>query len=73
MITLQAEEFLDWKQNETTVTFFKALRNAREVWKEELIRGNIENEEFVKGKAQAFLDLTVMTYEDMMEILHDKY
>ena len=66
-------EFEEWKTNPTTKEVFKALRNAREVWKEQLIRDNVENEQFLKGKAQAFLDVVEMGYEDMMEIKSAKY
>lgn len=71
-ITLQEVEWNEWKQNETTKTFFAALVNARELWKEDLIRSHFENEEFVKGKAQAYQDLLSMNYLELMEILHDK-
>lgn len=72
-ITIQEQEFLEWKQHEVTKYFLEALKKAREVWKEDLIRSNYANEEFVKGKAQAFLDVVEMKYKEVMEIMNDKY
>jgi hypothetical protein len=61
------KEFLEWKQSDVTQQFFKALKSTRESLKENLIRGNYENEDFVKGKASAFFDLIEMSYEDFKE------
>jgi hypothetical protein len=66
------EEFAEWKLHETTQQFFRAIRNHREVMKEDLIKGLYDNPEFARGKGQAFLDIIEMKYEDFAEIMHDK-
>ncbi len=73
MLTVQEQEFLEWKQNNVTVLFFASLKNAREMWKEGLIKDNYDNEDFVKGKAQAFQDAIEMTYQEMMETINAKH
>lgn len=70
-MVLTEEEFLDWKQNDVTIAFFKALKNHREFLKENLIRGSYENEEFVKGKGSALLEITEMKHNEVMEIMND--
>lgn len=65
-------EFDDWKQNPTTIAFFKALFNTREVMKEDHICGRYDNKEFVEGKAMLISELLSFTYEEMMEALSAK-
>jgi len=50
----------------------KALKNKREVMKEDHICGRYENKEFVEGKAMLVMDILEMTYEDMMEMKIEK-
>jgi small nuclear ribonucleoprotein (snRNP)-like protein len=45
----------------------KALHNDREYLKEMLIRGNVDNEEEVKGRCNAVLNILNITYEDLTE------
>lgn len=66
------DEFLDWKQHPVTEVFMAALRNKREVMKEDHICGRYENKEFVEGKAMLVMDILEMTYEDMMEMKIEK-
>lgn len=65
-------EYLEWKQTEVTQALIKALKKAREGLKEGLIRSNYDNEEFVKGKAQAYQDLIEMNYRELQEMLNDE-
>ena len=41
--------------------------NDREFIKEQLIRGNIDNEEEAKGRCNAVLNILNLTYEDLVE------
>jgi len=45
----------------------KALYNDREYLKEKIIRGNVDNEEEVKGRCNAVLNILNITYEDLVE------
>mgnify|MGYP003350460358 CR=1 FL=1 len=45
----------------------EALSNEREFLKEQLIRGQADNPEYIKGIASAALSVTQMTYEDLQE------
>ena len=45
----------------------KALYNDREYLKEMLVRGNVDNEEEVKGRCNAVLNILNITYEDLVE------
>ena len=65
-------EFLDWKGNPTTQYFFKALKNSREILKEEYVLGLYEEAGKVEGKAQLLRDLIEMDYETLQEIAFEK-
>lgn len=67
---IQEPEWLEWKQNDVTQQFFKALKKTREYLKENLIRGNFENEDYVKGKAATLQDLLEMSVQDLQEIIN---
>ena len=69
---ISVNEIQEWKQHEITQEFFKALKRSREFLKENLIRGNFENEDFVKGKAGALQDLLGMTVEEIQEMMNDE-
>lgn len=71
-IVVTQQEFDEWKADPTTVAFFKALKNKREVMKEDHICGRYENKEFVEGKAMLISELLSITYEEMMEAISDK-
>lgn len=71
-MVLTEEEFLEWKRQDVTKEFFKALKNHREVMKEDHISGLYENPEFAQGKAAILKELIEMNYSEMQEILHDK-
>ena len=45
----------------------KSLRNDREYLKEMVVRGNVDNEEEVKGRCNAVLNILNITYEDLVE------
>lgn len=66
------EEFQEWKQGNTTVAFFAALKNHREVMKEDHMNGLYENADFAQGKAAALKELIEMTYEDFQDITYEK-
>ena len=72
-MVLTKEEWLEWKENPTTKYFFAALRNAREVLKEEHIRGAYEEAGKAEGKAQLLNDLIYLDYETLQEIKIEKY
>jgi hypothetical protein len=72
-MVLTKEEFLEWKENPSTKYFFKALRNAREVLKEEHIRGCYEEVGKAEGKAQLLQDLIYLNYETLQEIMIEKF
>lgn len=66
------EEYTEWREHSITKAFFKAIRNHREVMKEDLILGLYDNPEFAMGKASALQELQEMKYEQLMEILSEK-
>jgi hypothetical protein len=45
----------------------KSLHNDREYLKEMIVRGNVDNEEEVKGRCNAVLNILNITYEDLTE------
>mgnify|MGYP003334049496 CR=1 FL=1 len=61
------QEFLEWVENPVTKALKKALYNDREYLKEMLVRGNVDNEEEVKGRCNAVLNILNITYEDLVE------
>lgn len=69
---ISEDEFHEWKQSPVTKEFFKLLSKQREEFKEQLICDLYENEEWVKGKASALLELIEMKYDDLQEGLHGK-
>lgn len=54
-------------ENPVTKALKKALYNDREYLKEMLVRGNVENEEEVKGRCSAVMNILDITYEDLIE------
>jgi hypothetical protein len=54
-----------------TKAFFKALNNDREYMKEQLCRSAIDNEQEVKGRCNAILQISNLTYEDLVEGARD--
>ena len=70
-IVLTQEEYQEWKQHPATKCLFKALRNDREYMKEELCRGSLDNEQEVKGRCNAILQILNVGYEDLVEGARD--
>ena len=58
---------MDWVENPVTKALMKSLRNDREYLKEMVVRGNVDNEEEVKGRCNAVLNILSITYEDLVE------
>jgi hypothetical protein len=70
-MVLTQEEFLDWLENPVTKALKKSLTKEREYLKESWCRGNLENEEEVKGRCNAVLAILNITYEDLVEGVRD--
>lgn len=68
-MVITEEEFLDWKELETTKALFKSLVMTRENMKENLILGLYDNPSFVEGKGMAIKELIEMNYKDLQEAL----
>jgi small nuclear ribonucleoprotein (snRNP)-like protein len=66
MMITQAE-YLEWMENPVTKALRKSLHNDREYLKEMIVRGNVDNEEEVKGRCNAVLNILNITYEDLVE------
>jgi small nuclear ribonucleoprotein (snRNP)-like protein len=45
----------------------RSLNNDREYLKEMIVRGNVDNQEEVKGRCSAVLNILNLTYEDLVE------
>jgi small nuclear ribonucleoprotein (snRNP)-like protein len=45
----------------------RSLNNDREYLKEMIVRGNVDNQEEVKGRCNAVLNILNITYEDLVE------
>jgi small nuclear ribonucleoprotein (snRNP)-like protein len=58
---------LDWVEHPVTKALKKSLHNDREYLKEMIVRGNVDNEEEVKGRCNAVLNILNITYEDLTE------
>ena len=58
---------MEWAESPVTKALKKALHNDREYLKEMLVRGNVDNEEEVKGRCNAVLNILNITYEDLTE------
>ena len=71
MVILE-NEWTEWKEHPITVEFFKTLNNGREILKEMLAFGNVENVEYIQGKLRGFYDIKEMKYEEFMEMKNDK-
>ena len=71
-VPISPEDFQQWWTSDTTKFVLRALKNHREVMKEDLIKGLYDNPEFAMGKASALLEILEMTYEQLMEIVSDK-
>ena len=54
-------------ENPVTKALKKALHNDREYMKEQLIRGNTTDENEIRGRCNAILNLLNLTYEDLVE------
>jgi len=70
-MVLTEQEFLEWKEHPATKTLMKALRNDREFMKEQLCRGQVENEEEVRGRCNAILNIIALDYKDLVEGARD--
>jgi small nuclear ribonucleoprotein (snRNP)-like protein len=53
--------------NPVTKALKKSLHNDREYLKEMIVRGNVNNEEEVKGRCNAVLNILNLTFEDLVE------
>ena len=58
---------MEWVENPVTKALRKSLHSDREYLKEMLVRGNVENEEEVKGRCNAVLNILNITFEDLVE------
>lgn len=58
---------MEWVENPVTKALKKALHNDREYMKEQLIRGNTTDENEIRGRCNAILNLLNLTYEDLVE------
>lgn len=69
------EEFEEWRHHPVTKDVFKALYNEREQMKENLVQGAYvpEDELKVKGRSQAIGLILVMSHEDLIDSLKEKY
>ena len=54
-------------EHPVTKALKKSLHNDREYLKEMIVRGNVDNEEEVKGRCNAVLNILNITYEDLTE------
>ena len=54
-------------EHPVTKALKKSLYNDREYLKEMIVRGNVDNEEEVKGRCNAVLNILNITYEDLAE------
>jgi hypothetical protein len=66
-MVLVEQEFLDWLEHPATICLKKALTKDREYLKEMWCRGNLENEQEIKGRCNAILGILNITYEDLVE------
>lgn len=72
-IVVTEQEWKDWKEHRVTEAFKKALYNDRELLKEMLLAGT-ENDENVRGRAEAIAQILRLDYEGFMEALAgDRY
>ena len=68
---LTQQEFQEWKQEEVTKAFFKALQNNREELKEGLVSGLYDDRIMdVQGRCAAVLQIITVEYEDLVESLN---
>ena len=58
---------MEWVEHPVTKALKKSLHNDREYLKEMIVRGNVDNEEEVKGRCNAVLNILNITYEDLTE------
>jgi len=70
-MVITEDEFLRWKEDDTTKSFFKGVFKVRETMKENLILGIYDNPEFVCGKASALQELIEMKYDDFQEAMRN--
>jgi len=68
MKALTRQEYEEWRQHPVTLFILTSLEKKREELKENLVLDNYENEDFVKGKASAILEILEMQYTDVMEV-----
>lgn len=54
-------------ENPVTKALKRSLNNDREYLKEMIVRGNVDNQEEVKGRCNAVLNILNITYEDLVE------
>jgi len=58
---------LDWVEHPATKALKKALHNDREYMKEQLVRGLSSDENEIRGRCNAILNILSVTYEDLVE------
>ena len=58
---------MEWRESQVTQALMKSLHNDREYLKEMIVRGNVENQDEVKGRCNAVLNILNLTYEDLVE------
>lgn len=69
-VVVTEQEFQDWLEHRVTKAFKKALFNDRELLKEMLL-GGTENDENVRGRAEAIRSILTLEYEGFMESLRE--
>lgn len=69
-VVVTEQEFQDWKEHRVTKAFNKALFNDRELLKEMLV-GGTDNDENVRGRAEAIRFILTLDYEGLMESLRE--
>ncbi|MCI4436864.1 MAG: hypothetical protein JHC33_08675 [Ignisphaera sp.] len=67
-IVVTEQEYIEWRGHSVTQAFLKALFNDRENLKEMLVAGT-ENDEDVRGRAAAIVQILRMDYRDLMDSL----
>ena len=58
-------------ESPVTKALKEALSKEREYLKEQLIRGSVDNPEYIKGIASAAMNVINLSYEDLQEGIRD--
>ena len=64
------QEFQEWQEHLVTKAFRKAMLNDRDLLKEYLLVGS-DNDERLRGKAEAITAILRMEYADLMESVRE--